>query len=449
MSKGKKSLPLELVSFDAEMLNAGVVNPSATEDSNLMNVYNGIFAVTNITAVTSSEGSSFEVPFSNPYLNNSSTTINISPDSSEVLVKTISEGKEVVESSVVKVNKKDIESAVRLSMLSHMEKLVSLTNGLFNESLSVNTKKHDDLVMKKLSKSKVEGEVLLFKDLEENIYQRSKGLSNSQLTKINDSYAHYLLSKSTTFKSSSAMTMGKALHCFLFTPELFDTYFKVNETEESGATNAGKFKKLYLQLESIGKDLLTVDEYNKVMRGAESFMKHPVAPLLLKEASFEESFYTMVADFLFRGRIDCYILNPSKELKEVLSDYVAIGENEAIVFDLKFTFDNNDNDDQFSSTVLKKGHHRQGSTYCSFIEKKFGKKAIFILATVESSAPNDVMLYQLDEAFMEIGDLDVSRLLTIYKEHQDNSGLYKGRHAGVKVISPPHWYMQKFGKKFE
>ena len=299
-------------------------------------------------------------------------------------------------------------------------------------------------VIKYFTKNKNPNAILHLSNLDEAVYQRSKGLSNSQLNVIADSYAHYESSRSETRNVTSAMLMGRAIHCLLFTPEIFSEGFTVNSSELSATTNEGKFRNLYLDLCSIGKEVLNLKEYKTIVNGKSSFMKHPVAPLLLKEASFEESFYTMIEDFLFRGRIDCYILSPSKKLREAISDYVTIDDNEAIVMDLKFTYDNNDNDGEFGSSILRSGWHRQGSVYSSLIEKKFGKKCIFILMTVESKGPHDVTLFALDEAFMEIGDIDVTRLLTKYKAHLDNPNMYKGRNSGIKRISPPHWYLQKF-----
>lgn len=471
----------EIVSLDEALTESKITLEESQEDSIRTSVYEGIYASITPKKISHEAGVTvFELPFhlKNPVYNKTITLLTINDVSSEVSVTTHMEatgtingeplvaaevspevsvtahtdtvtdaGSEtpIVEASVAKIVKKDYSNAVRIAVVSHMGKLLTWSSGKHNSEVKTLTDLHDLEVAKYFAASKKTDDILHYKNLYEPVYQKSKGLSNSQLNKIADSFAHYRLSKITPMAVSSPMLMGRALHCLLFTPELFDSQFIVNKSEVSGASNEGKFINGFFDLISVGREVLSNKEYQTVVNGKESFMKHPVAPFLLKEAEFEESFYTMIEDFLFRGRIDCYIVSPSKELREILSGDITINENEAIVLDLKFTYDNNDNEDQYASAIIRSGYHRQGAAYCSLIERKFNKKCVFILMTVESSAPHDVTLFALDEAFMEIGEIDVTRLLTKYKAHLDNPKLYEGRHPGVKIISAPHWYIQKFG----
>jgi predicted Fe-Mo cluster-binding NifX family protein len=442
---------IELVRLDTVIAESNIVLEENPEGPVRISLFEGLYAVVSPIRVSVVEGvHTYELPFnsSNEHLSKTVTQITVDENLSEVTVNTVSPNGELVfDSSLVKVVKKDISNAVRLVIMSHMEKLLNYGTNIYNKNLYELTKKHDSKVKSYFKKNRDAGEVLHFKKLAEAIYQKSKGVSNSQLTTIADSYAHYKASREIEVTVSTAMRKGRALHSLLFTPKLFDSQFVVNSCTASGASNEGKFINLFFELTSIGKEELSLKEHAEVINGRNSFMKHPIAPLLLKEAFFEESFYTMIENFLFRGRIDCYILEPSRKLRDVLSKYLTVNDGEAIVLDLKFTFDNNDNDDQYATSVIRSGYHRQGSAYCSLIERKFNKKCVFILMTVESSVPYDVSLFHLDEAFMEIGELDVSRLLLKYKEHLDNPKLYQGRNAGVKTISPPYWYIQKFGNK--
>ena len=441
----------ELISLDSVMIDVKVESDDSAESAVRTAVFEGIYAVVTPKKISFEGGVSvYEIPFNtkNKMFEKTTTVLTVNEETLDVIVTTFEEDNPdslIVESSVSKIVKKDVSNAVRIAVLSQMAKMYSWGVEKNNNLLKCLVEKHDLSVKKYFQENKGADSVLHYRNLEEEIYQKSSGLSNSQLTKIADSYAHYKLSKISHMAASSAMLMGRALHCLLFTPDLFDSQFIVNTNEASGATNEGKFVNMFFDTASIGKEVLSKKEYSTVFSGKVSFMKHPIAPFLLKEAVFEESFYTMIEDFLFRGRIDCYILNPSKGLRELLAPYVTIMDNEAIVLDLKFTYDNNDNEDQFASSIVRSGYHRQGSAYCSLVERKFSKKCIFILMTVESSAPHDVTLFALDEAFMEIGSIEVSRLLTKYKAHLDNPNLYEGRNAGVKVISAPHWYIQKFG----
>jgi hypothetical protein len=405
-----------------------------------LSVHEGVYGMINLRFIRKTSGSHiYEIPF-NIYdgLNSTLTQMTVDEDLCLVKLTTIKGHPSVTlfEESVSEIKKKDISNAVRLAFMSHMAKFLDYGVDIVKNKRIIDVGNHDKDVETNLKKGG-HGAILQYKNLDEVVYQGSKGLSNSQLAKEEDREA------------SSAMLMGKALHCLLFTPELFKTQFVKNNNELSAATNEGKFKNLYFELINIGKDILSDKEYRTVIGGKNSFMLHPVAPLLLKEAVFEESFYTMIEDFLFRGRLDCYILSPSKKLIAVLSELgVHVDKEEGILLDLKFTFDNNDNEDQYSSSVIRSGYHRQGSVYSSLLESKFKKKWVFILMTIESKAPHDVTLFCLDDAFLDIGETDVGRLLGIYKAHLDNPDLYKGRNAGVKTLSPPHWYLQKFGSMY-
>lgn len=281
----------------------------------------------------------------------------------------------------------------------------------------------------------------MFYNLSEDVYHKTSGLSKSQLSQIIDrTYAHFEHGLETPRKDTKALSLGRAFHCYILTPELFEKRFFVapkldlRKKDDKKISIRNKLTKSHL--EQISSDQL---ELIKTME--KNISSHPIIPHLLKSSKKEVSFYWENSfNQISRGRMDAFVEEPTEELKKLLKDLVPDYRGQKIIWDLK-TEDSDASLDAYSRKMMKYHTHVQGAYYSDGVSSLVGEEVIFLLVVIEKTAPHCVAWYKLGDASIDKGQQEYKEALRrIYSQKQNQ---WKGFNLECQIIDIPYF---KIGK---
>lgn len=128
-----------------------------------------------------------------------------------------------------------------------------------------------------------------YPDLSNAEYHKSKGISKTGLDYIAENPASYIwaLNAPVDHEKLKALDMGKALHCILLEPHVFDTEFVV-APDLNLRTNAGKDEWKEFQEENKDRTIITFDEDRQIKLMRESVMAHPTARWIFEQEGINE-----------------------------------------------------------------------------------------------------------------------------------------------------------------
>lgn len=133
----------------------------------------------------------------------------------------------------------------------------------------------------------------IYKNLSNEAYHRSAGISKTKLDMFSRDQASLEWAKNCPVDSDKLETLnfGSAMHTMLLEPHLFDKEFAVMPACDK-RTKEGKAEAEAFELESQGKKILTADEHKKLKLMFGSVMAHPFARHLIEaDGVAEQSYY--------------------------------------------------------------------------------------------------------------------------------------------------------------
>ncbi len=125
-------------------------------------------------------------------------------------------------------------------------------------------------------------------------------------------WARYFAKDRERSSSTPAMTLGRAIHCLILTPDLFQNEFVVSDWDNR--TKAGRERTQ--QMESLGVTLLKQEDMILAERIANAVLMHPIANGLLKDGYPEKTIHIERGNGLLpmKGRLD-YLNGQVVEIK--------------------------------------------------------------------------------------------------------------------------------------
>ncbi|SET16706.1 PD-(D/E)XK nuclease-like domain-containing protein [Thorsellia anophelis] len=265
----------------------------------------------------------------------------------------------------------------------------------------------------------------IFDNMLNEEYQRSQGVSKSQLDLIACSPNTFLWNKKAPVDTSklNALNMGSALHCLLLEPEEFSKRFifapTVNRRTKEGREIEANFLK---KQEKSGVTIMTNEEHQKLMLLRESVFAHPAAKKLLElEGYAERSIYWNDKETgeLCRSRFD-------KQLK----DY-------PIIVDIKKTAQI----DKFSSLIHDYRYHVQEAMYKDGFFNHFGEPAQFLFIVVSETincGKYPVRIFELDADYSAVGHKLFRKNLELYHQCKTTNDW-----GFSEIITAPKWIKNK------
>lgn len=264
----------------------------------------------------------------------------------------------------------------------------------------------------------------VYDDIENERYHKLDAISASGLNKLRRSPAHYLASILYPKESTPAQVFGSAVHALVLEPDKFAAEYVQEPTDANGKrydmrTKAGQEAKAQMLAEHPGASILTLDDWDKAHRMRESVMAHPIA-----------------CDYFTGGKAEASVLwdDPEHGVRcKVRPDYW----QGAHVRDLKTTTDCRY--DGFVSSVWEYGYFVQAAMYLD------GTKADdFTFVAVEKEEPYAVMVYELEEHFLDLGMTTYRDLLAQYAQCRAAND-WPGYPTYKAFLSQPPWTFTRIG----
>lgn len=172
-----------------------------------------------------------------------------------------------------------------------------------------------------------------------------------------------------------------------------------------------------------GKELVTVEEHNRLMLMCEAAERHSDLGPLVK-----------IVEGQVQLRLDWNHPLTDTPCKSLL-DKMATGN---LVLDLKTARD--PSPEAFRRSVVRYGYHVQDAFYSLAYQTVYGRPCRFLFGVVGSEPPHDVAVYELDEAAKETGRREADLLITEYEARRRNNDWQADWSKGIVRLDLPRWY---------
>ena len=257
----------------------------------------------------------------------------------------------------------------------------------------------------------------LYENIPFKDYKAIDAINNSRLTRLNKCPAAALVAQEET----PSLLLGRAVHTLVLEgAEVFQKEFAIAPPCDK-RTNAGKDRWASFQADNLDKQILTMDDGERVEAIRNAVFTHPFAKEILSEGRSE---LTIVwddeeTDLKCKGRID----------------WIPSG-NKRVIAELKTTRDASTKG--FTRSCLNEeyggyGYAKQAGMYIDGSMKATGEVFdSFIFITVETEPPYRTEVHVMDMRFIEWGYLEYRRLLYLeakcrkegyYPHYQEASAL--------------------------
>lgn len=222
-----------------------------------------------------------------------------------------------------------------------------------------------------------------------------------------------------------AMEFGVLLHEAVLEPEKFDS---TRVCEPGGDRRKKEYKAEVLYLQRAGKSPVNRTDWNKIMMMRDKVRNNPDAMALLIKSETE---------------VSAICEDPETGLKLKARPDIVLADS-GILGDLKTVQSGALRD--MERNMAMSGWHIQAAHYLhtmNYAEMQSAQKGIyqhFLVVAVESNAPFETAVYALDQAALEVGDLQFRKYLNKYAEclKTDN---WPGYTVGIEGLSLPGWFM--------
>jgi hypothetical protein len=243
-------------------------------------------------------------------------------------------------------------------------------------------------------------------------YANVPGINFSTLKHMRRSPLHYKHAVENAREDTDTFRRGRLVHTLVFEPRCLDREYVVWD----GGARRGKawtaFQALYAD-----RTIVTTEQMRDAQAMAEAVLRvWKRKPTEVNECVMQ--WHDAATGLVCKGRLD------------------ALGDG--WVTELKTTYD-------AASSAMSRSmgrydyhcqlaHYRAGAIACGLADESVRARII----AVESSAPYDVAIYEVDDEALMAGAEEVARLLARVRECTD-AGVWPGRYTEPQVLSLPGW----------
>lgn len=253
-------------------------------------------------------------------------------------------------------------------------------------------------------------------------YLSCKYISSHDIGLICKSWNHY---KNKSGQQKKCYDVGSLVHAITLEPEsVFERFAIAPDCDKR--TTVGK--KTHAEFESLNtnanKKIVSINDYKQSSAMAQSIQSHPVASSILSQKKEVEMSYFWTN----KNCINCKC-RPDITCKDL-----------QFIADIKTTDDASEFN--FARDCIKYGYHIQAAHYlsgCSVVDGVEYKK--FILIVVEKNEPYDVMIYDMDTSFFDIGNKKIELAMQRFIDNQ-MPGKYQGRSDQIITLYPPAYAVE-------
>ena len=254
-------------------------------------------------------------------------------------------------------------------------------------------------------------------------YRMHPAISRSELFKISESPEKFKYYKDNPEEPTPALIFGQLLHKMVLQPEtLLDEFAKMPNVDRR--TKAGKEEYSEFVLKSVGKTIVTSDQYAKAIEMSTVLYSNPYVMKLLAGEKEVPYFWTD---------------EDTGEECKCRADCITTIGNMPMVIDLK-TASCADNQ-TFTREAIKYGYEFQAAMYLDGIDKCTGTKHGFVFIVIEKDPPYAVNIFQADDLFIKHGYDLFREYIGIYHDCKTTGNWYGylGKFDNVNNLSLPAW----------
>jgi exodeoxyribonuclease VIII len=225
----------------------------------------------------------------------------------------------------------------------------------------------------------------------ENDYYSHPAISNSKLSYLAKSPAHFKHLLEVGFKETEALEFGRAFHCAVLEPDKFlSSYVTMPRVDRRTKEGKATFNEFIDSNE--GKCIIDQDDYDKILSMSRKLLSSDAINELL-EGEYEKEFLWTDDD----TGIEC---------KSKLDVY----KKGVRVVDIKTT--DCADPEQFHKSVFKYSYHRQGGMYLDAV----GENIPYYIIAIEKEAPYEFSILKLSDEVLEYGRREYKSLLDKYAQ---------------------------------
>ena len=257
-------------------------------------------------------------------------------------------------------------------------------------------------------------------------YREHEGVSSTDLKHIVKSPAHFRYWKDNPQEDTPALLFGRAVHKYVLEKEDFFKEFAVAPIFDR-RTKEGKAAWDNFQSESIGKDVITQEDFEKIKAMYDALYSTPYVAKLLS-GSKELSFFKEdeITGTTIKCRPDC------------LTD---IGDTHLLI-DYKSCADATS--EQFMKDAIKLMYDLQLAFYKDILDKERGCEHTVIFIAQEKTAPYLVNVFEANEYFIKSGRDMYRTYLDIYAECEKSGNWYGLVNGGINTLGLPNWLQKQY-----
>ncbi len=271
----------------------------------------------------------------------------------------------------------------------------------------------------------------IYKNLPNEVYHASQGLSNSKMKYLLPSHCpkefwYEELSGLAQKKESPAFDIGTAVHTLVFEPLEFTSRFYCVQEMPKRNTTIGKAAYESVMQKSYGKIILDGDDRKLVVAMADSVKSHAMWKSVKgdKSGCVEDSiaWNDEESGVLLRSRPDFY--------------------TDDIIIDLKTTRDSSPG--SFQKSVVDYAYHRQAALAIDGLNKLTGREyKNVVLFVVDKNPPHLVRCYVLADSAIEQGRYEYKYACKEYKKGIE-SGSWDSFPEVIEDLDLPQWGYKVF-----
>lgn len=265
-------------------------------------------------------------------------------------------------------------------------------------------------------------------------------LSNSDLSLIKESYAHYLEKDKKIV--TDAMVFGRAFDQYILREEEFHKNFVVLGDDFNGRTSEGK--RLKAEIKASGREILDAQDWLFLNQMRDNVKLHPIASNVIENSENEGSLTGIIADVEMRMKFDIL--------------------NQGYLFDVKTCQSAKEKD--FKKDIANMDYHRAMAVYLEILRQNYEGIIGAGLIPVEKPTPSKfipkgcgVNVVWLRDEDLKQGLSEAIYLIEKYKFHKANPDVYTGYidyvelkkqrerdpklKAMIRTIELPLWRIQE------
>lgn len=250
-------------------------------------------------------------------------------------------------------------------------------------------------------------------------YRKAEGVSQSGLSLLKKSPAHYRFDMDNPRAPTPAMTFGSAFHSYMLDADkTFDKKYAVMQKLDR-RTTAGKKAAAEFEEANAGKQVLSEEDYAAIQGMSYSLEKLDAWHVASGQQCEVSLFWKDYANGVdCKGRLDGW--NSEKQ----------------VIFDIKTCRDASP--EGFAKSIATFRYYGQGAYYMEGAKQNGLSPRHFLIYAVETEAPYHCACYRLLDEILTIGQVENDELLKRYAYCKAND-TWPGYPKSIQDIGLPQW----------